>query len=214
MASSTRVRKTNHKIGLVVTPAQKPSTRKKAAKKAAPKKKVTVKKAAPKRKPTQRKPSVKQLPILRREALEKLNVSDMGIVDAVWLATQKDNLYWTLGGAGICGSIPLASFILVHYDKVIAPLSKWSLVIGGLVFSCITVYRWARKVFRSGYNTSSANFLDFLKATGFVVITEGVMVTSGVVWLTYMMLTILIIVNAISGGVNLALDRWKWVKNA
>ncbi len=102
-----------------------------------------------------------------------------------------------LGGA--CGAlVPLGTCYvtheLLHGDLVqlsILPL----LVLGGLVFSCLSVYAFARAVFGSWY-----------KALGFVIAVEGYMTcTAG--WLSVTALVFLIVINAIANGCRVAAER-------
>lgn len=102
-----------------------------------------------------------------------------------------------LGGA--CGAlVPLGTCYvtheLLHGDLVqlsILPL----LVLGGLVFSCLSVYAFARAVFGTWY-----------KALGFVIALEGYMTcTAG--WLSVTALVFLIVINAIANGCRVAIER-------
>lgn len=100
---------------------------------------------------------------------------------------------------GACGAlVPLGTNYvtheLLHGDLVqlsVLPL----LVLGGLVFSCLSVYSFARSVFGTWY-----------KALGFVVALEGYMTfTTG--WLSVTALVFLIAINAIANGCRVAAER-------
>lgn len=69
------------------------------------------------------------------------------------------------------------------------------LVLGGLLFSAKTVFAWGALAFR-----------DRWKAAGFVVLLEGVMITSSVPMLALTLLAILVAINGIATGCTLSLD--------
>lgn len=137
----------------------------------------------------------------RRGALEGMDINDISVVDQVWLATQRDNIGATFGGFLVGGIVPLGTYLVAHYEVTKAvfytdPMSL--LVLGGLMFSLITVYGWGKKAFND----------NVTKALGFVVLIEGIMVFSTTVWLSIMCLVYLIAINGIATGVQLALQRW------
>lgn len=102
-----------------------------------------------------------------------------------------------LGGA--CGAlVPLGTFYVTH-ELLRGELVQLSvlplLVVGGLVFSCLSVYAFARAVFGTWY-----------KALGFVVAVEGYMTfTAG--WLSVAALVFLVSINAITNGCRVATER-------
>jgi hypothetical protein len=67
-------------------------------------------------------------------------------------------------------------------------------VLGGLVFSALTVFRWGRLAFGSP-----------VKALGFVVLAEGVMTFCSTAWLSVVALGYLVLINAIATGCTIAL---------
>jgi hypothetical protein len=107
----------------------------------------------------------------------------------------KARLATTLG-ALLGGFVPVASFVVAHREVgwdahgILAAV----LVLGGLVFSAKTVRQWAALACRDDY-----------KALGFVVLLEGVMVTSHTEWLGYAALAMLVGINAVSTGCTLSL---------
>lgn len=145
-----------------------------------------------------RKPRASVPPIKsRREVLEGMEVSEVSVVDQVWLATRKDNLAATLGGFLLGGFVPIATFAQAH--ALIGRLTSDPLallVLGGLIFSCYTVVAWGKKAFGS-----------LLKALGFVAIVEGSMTFSQVGWVAYSALAFLVVINGVATGVTLALAR-------
>lgn len=90
-------------------------------------------------------------------------------------------------GAALGALVPIATYTVAHLE-----LHGWrdpraALVAAGLLFSAKTVWQWGRQAFACPY-----------KATGFVLLTEGVMVTSGIQWLSQLALAYLIGINAIA----------------
>ena len=66
------------------------------------------------------------------------------------------------------------------------------LVLGGLAYSAKTVWQWGTVAFQNAF-----------KAFGFVVLLEGVMVTSHILWLSITALVYLMAINGIATGCNL-----------
>lgn len=124
----------------------------------------------------------------------------LGVVAQVILACRSENRLAALLGALLGGFVPVASFVLAHYEIDPArPL--WSqlpplLVVGGLCYSATSVYQWAQLAFGSGF-----------KALGFCILLEGVMTTSGTPWLALAALGYLVAINSIATGCRLALSR-------
>jgi hypothetical protein len=73
-----------------------------------------------------------------------------------------------------------------------AQLSTY-LVLGGLVYSAKTVYDWGSLAFKLP-----------IKAVGFVVLLEGVMVTAKTPWLGVVALVYLIVINGVATACTLA----------
>ena len=121
------------------------------------------------------------------------------VVDQVREAFRRQNRLATGAGFILGGFVPVASFILAHYEvRPDAPLYSQVptlLVLAGLVYSAKTVFDWARVAFRHP-----------AKALGFVVLTEGVMTFSHTPALAYAALTLLVVINGVATGCNLALD--------
>lgn len=88
------------------------------------------------------------------------------------------------GGAVIGGFIPLAAYTLAHQPGLPFASLSTLLVIGGLLYSAPTVYEWAK------------GFAGGIKAFGFVLLLEGILVVSPVAWLSVASLVILMGVNA------------------
>lgn len=129
----------------------------------------------------------------------KTSKPSIAIVDQVREAFKKQNRLATGAGFVLGGFIPVASFILAHFEvRPDAPLYLQVpslLVLAGLVYSAKTVFDWARLAFRHP-----------AKALGFVVLTEGVMTFAHTPGLYYSALTLLVVINGVATGCNLALD--------
>lgn len=100
---------------------------------------------------------------------------------------------WKAGFLGMVlgGFVPLATYEMVHYEVTHDKL-YWALIAGGLVYSALTMYRWARRAFE-----------DWAKAIGFVVLLEGTMTFSKAPWLSLAGLSILMILNGVSAAKSL-----------
>lgn len=128
-------------------------------------------------------------------------MSGLAVVDQVVTACRPQNRVATLLGALLGGFVPVATYVVAHQETTSAPL--WTqlpalLVLGGLAYSALTVYRWARMAVGHA-----------VKAAGFVVLLEGVMVASSTPWLGLVALGYLVGINAIATGCQLSLDRVK-----
>jgi hypothetical protein len=90
-------------------------------------------------------------------------------------------------GALLGALVPIATYTVAHQELAGWRDPRAALVAAGLLFSAKTVWQWGRQAFACPY-----------KATGFVLLTEGVMVTSGIGWLAQLALAYLIGINAIA----------------
>ena len=124
----------------------------------------------------------------------------LGVMDQLRLAADdKPALFvGTLFGAWV----PFATYFVAH-EAVTAtaanPVHQASmigLVLGGLLYSAITVYGWGRRAFRSRP-----------KAIGFALLTEGVLTLVPIPWLSVVALAYLMIVNGVATGATMSLDR-------
>jgi hypothetical protein len=124
----------------------------------------------------------------------------MGVVDQVVLASSPRNRLAAVLGFILGGVVPVATYTEAHLDlDSTHPLHEQAatfLVVGGLVFSGKTVFAWAKSAFQ-----------DAWKAAGFVLLLEGVMITSNVPVLPLVLLGILVAINGIATGCILSLDR-------
>lgn len=133
--------------------------------------------------------------------------TEMPIVNQVKIGFQKQNRIAMIAGAIIGGFIPLATYVTAHCEvDPTAPLYfqlPSLMVIGGLIYSAMTVFSWAKVAFKNP-----------VKAVGFVVLLEGTMTFShsgvgGVPILSLAALALLVSINAIAAGAMLVLDQKK-----
>jgi hypothetical protein len=112
------------------------------------------------------------------------------------------------------GVIPIITFVVKHYDikadvGLFAQVTTY-IVAAGMIFSSLTVYKWALVAYRTTYKDSVGDewtcWSSYIKAFGTVVLIEGTMVFSGIYWLSCLALGILILVNGVAVACNLVLD--------
>lgn len=126
--------------------------------------------------------------------MKDLAINRLSVVDAVKKSTHKKNRVSMLCGAVLGGFVPSATYVIGHHDAQAQPM-LWLFVAGGLAYSAISVYEFAKQAFKKP-----------AKALGFVLLIEGAMTFSLTPGLCYAALALLIAINAISAGCNLALD--------
>src|ERR1041384_3291551 len=97
-------------------------------------------------------------------------------------------------GALLGALVPSATFVVGHHELTSWTEPKALIVLGGLVFSALTVFCWGRLAFGSA-----------VKALGFVVLAEGVMTFCSTEWLSVVALGYLVLINAIATGCTIAL---------
>jgi len=129
----------------------------------------------------------------------KRKVKVPGVIDQIRTATKAENRLASVAGAIMGGFVPIATFLISHNEVALSVhgIGMLLLVIGGLVFSAKTVWQWANMAFAS----------DAWKATGFVILLEGVMTLSGITGLSIAALVLLTAVNGIATGVILSQQR-------
>ena len=110
----------------------------------------------------------------------------LGVVAQVRRACAAGNRLAAVVGMLLGGFVPLAVYVVAHSESgaFAGHERAWALITGGLVYSARTVYEWARLAFTSAF-----------KSVGFVVLLEGVMVTSTTRWLALAALGYLIAIN-------------------
>lgn len=125
----------------------------------------------------------------------------LSVVDQVREACKPRNRLATVLGFALGGVIPIASYHVAHAEidsarPLYSQLSTY-IVVGCLTFSAPTVLNWARRAFGGSW----------VKALGYVVALEALLVASQTAWLGYTMLVFLVAINGIATGARLSLDR-------
>lgn len=127
------------------------------------------------------------------------NPEQSEVVEAVKVAFSKRNRLAAVWGLIKGGWAPIASYFVAHTevngDYSLHPILSL-LVAGALLFSAPTVYEWCM-----------AAFNNRAKAVGFVVLLEGVMIFSKIHWLGVSAVVLLVAINGIQSGCNLAIRR-------
>lgn len=131
---------------------------------------------APKRAYKPRKAKLEASPQATQENLPKARKT------ALLGKAQKRNIGQGLA-AFAAGFLPVASYVLAHYEAKQAPM-LWALVAAGLAYSAPTLAQWAKDWTKSS-----------LKAWGFCILLEGVMCASNIPALSVTALVILCGIN-------------------
>jgi hypothetical protein len=118
-----------------------------------------------------------------------------GVIEQFRVA--KSNPAALIGGCLLGAFVPFVTFWVAHFELNKETLfSSFQpglfLVLGGLVYSAKTVWQWGRLAFNCPW-----------KATGFVLLIEGAMVTTQTLWLGVMALGYLMVINAVATGCTL-----------
>jgi tryptophan-rich sensory protein len=119
--------------------------------------------------------------------------AELGPIEQLRIASK--NSAASLLGAALGGFVPVATYTVAHEQLHVGAVDwsdmsfspAWALVAGGLLYSAKTVWQWGKLTFD-----------DRWKATGFVLLVEGVMVFSPIVWLSRTALGYLVAINAIA----------------
>lgn len=120
----------------------------------------------------------------------------LGVIDQVRVATRHRSA--SVLGFALGALVPVASWWLAHHEVTRA--APWAtpiaalLVLGGLAYSAPTVYGWMLLAVGSK-----------IKAAGFVLLVEGVLVASGSPWLVAVALACLVLINGTATACRLAL---------
>jgi hypothetical protein len=152
--------------------------------------------AAPKA-ATPSKPPIKKLRLL---SVPRFTRRPRGIVAQTRAALRPGNRLATLLGCVLGAFVPTATFFVAH-GELDASRPLWRqfgslLVAGGLAYSATNVFAWGRLAFRSP-----------VKAAGFVVLLEGVLVGSRTHWLSLAALAVLAGINALATGAILSTEN-------
>ena len=117
-----------------------------------------------------------------------------GIVDMVRSASHRKNRVAMVAGFVAGGWIPTVTYLVSHFHVQTQP-QLWLLVAGGLTYSAMTVFSWAKIAFRHP-----------LKALGFVVLLEGAMTFVQDPWIGLPSLGLLVLINGLATGTNFVND--------
>jgi len=123
--------------------------------------------------------------------LTRARAANMGAVEQMKRAFAAGNRLSAFMGVILGGFIPIAVYALVHFEVADQP-ALWVMVVGGLAFSAISVFKWAESAFHI-----------VLKALGFVVLLEGTVTFASQRWLSLAGLAILVTINSVSAAVAL-----------
>lgn len=120
---------------------------------------------------------------------------ELGVITQVRRAFARGNRLAAVVGLLLGGFVPLAVYVVAHGESgaFAGHERAWALVTGGLVYSAKTVFEWARLAFTSAF-----------KSLGFVVLLEGIMVTSSTHWLALAALGYLIGINSVATACKLS----------
>lgn len=122
-------------------------------------------------------------------------VNQLGVVDQVSIAFSSNNLFATICGFVLGGIVPVTVYRTAHYYVAANPF-LWALVVGGLIYSAITVYKWG-----------SAAFSSPVKSFGFVLLIEGTLTFSPDQYLALAALAILTVINGVATACNLIAQK-------
>jgi hypothetical protein len=122
----------------------------------------------------------------------------LGVVAQVRRAFASGNRLAAVVGFLLGGFVPLAVYVVAHSESgaFTGHERAWTLIAGGLIYSAKTVFEWARLAFTSAF-----------KSVGFVLLLEGVMVTSTTRWLALVALGYLIAINGVATACALGGQR-------
>lgn len=129
-----------------------------------------------------------------------------GILLNIRKSFQKQNRLALLLGAGIAGALPVITYVLIHseldWGSPFMQQPKAWLALGGLAFSSLSLFAWARVVFKH-----DVEWLGVVKALGFTVLLEGSAALSDTKAVSLGALLLVVFVNAINAAMNLASDH-------
>lgn len=122
----------------------------------------------------------------------------LDVVGQIRLAFARGNRLAALVGVMLGGFVPVAVYVVWHRESgnFAGHERAWVLAAGGLLYSATTVFEWARMAFGSR-----------VKAVGFVVLLEGVMVTNSTYWLALVAFGYLVAINGMATACTLSLGK-------
>lgn len=150
-------------------------------------------------KPAPKEKAAKAIPKMKLLTVPRFGRRPRGILAQTRAALRPQARLATLLGCVLGAFVPVAVWVVAHRELALGvPLWRQFgslLVVGGLVYSATNVYTWGRLAFRSP-----------VKAAGFVVLLEGVLVASKTPWLSIAALVVLAGINAIATGATLSTE--------
>lgn len=153
---------------------------------------------APK-KPRKRSPkkTSRELAALRSE-LESLKAQPAPTPEPLPVVEPKSKTLSALGGALLGGFVPLAAHTLVNAPEFQGVPHLFWIVVACLAYSAPTVCGWAGTFTTAGAKHWASHTLGWLKAFGFVVCLEGILVAApaSCAWLSWVALAMLMGINA------------------
>jgi len=166
---------------------------------------------APKKRGRPKKVQVQDIvePIVpTQENKKEIDPQSLTVLDQVRLTFSKNNRMSLLIGSLWAGCIPVFSFIISHYETNIPDLFNmdgWNakkilmslFVLGGLMFSFKSMYDLSKKLARG----------DVVKAFGSALIFEGVLIFSGLYFVSILALTLIVSANIVGAAVNLVVQK-------
>ncbi len=129
-----------------------------------------------------------------RRKTTRERIARMGAVEQMVRAFSSGNRLSACMGIVLGGFVPIAVYALVHYEVAEHPMF-WCMVVGGLAYSAVSVFKWAENAFHMR-----------LKAIGFVLLLEGAVTFSHERWLGFGGLVLLVGINGISAAVALQVE--------
>ena len=121
------------------------------------------------------------------------NTKTVGVIQQIRISWGNKPAF--IGGSVLGGVVSLAAFVIEHLEHPTFWSIKTAFVAAALLFSAKSVFQWTSKAFQ-----------DTSKALGWTVLVEGCMLISDTSWLNFLMLGLLIGINACATGCNLALQ--------
>jgi hypothetical protein len=141
------------------------------------------------------KPSSRTRPATASATLSYAQFERLSVINQIRRASMPGARLAAFVGFVIGGFVPVASWTLIHFEVATKP-QLWLLVAGGLVYSAITVFKWAKAAFGCPF-----------KAAGFCVLLEGILTFSSIHILSLAALTILIFINAVAAACALQVRK-------
>jgi hypothetical protein len=139
----------------------------------------------------------------RKKSEPERELNPKNVIDQVRIAFQKNNRIAAFLGFFLGGFVPILTYSVAHFDMFVSAYYIPQIIVcGGLFYSAFTVFEWGNAAFR-----------NFIKAAGFLLLIEGTMIFSHLLWLNITALFFLVMINGIATGVNLAIqsseERWQ-----